>query len=438
MYLSVASPPCHCYASTLAVLASQMSPGKSLTGNSFYSVEKVADGHSGGTTQAESRIYNERLIVSLIRRHGQLSKVELTRLTGLAAQTITTLVNRAADSQLLVRREPLRGWLGQPSIPYSLNPEAAYSFGLKVDRRGADIALVDFVGKVIAFERTALASPTPGAVMTFARTAIARMGRKHLAKASDRIAGLGIASPFHQRDWEEEGGVAGNGSANGLGQWKEIDIRAELDREFDWPVFLFNDAMVSAGAELMFGSGVGRADFLYIYVGDFIGGGLVLDHHLFPGRNKLAGAVGNIPVPASGRKNDRAMPLRQVASLHSLAAKLNGNGDRIWSSPDDWGDLGDALPEWIDEVSEGLAYATQSAAALLDIDNVVIDGALPAEVRKEIAKATRRRLARVLIDRPEPFSVLEGTFGHLGPAIGGASIPLLVKYSNDKELLFKE
>ena len=34
--------------------------------------------------------------------------------------------------------------------------------------------------------------------------------------------------------------------------------------------------------------------------------------------------------------------------------------------------------------------------------------------------------------------MIEGSFGHLGPVIGGASIPLLVKYSNDKEMLFKD
>jgi hypothetical protein len=33
---------------------------------------------------------------------------------------------------------------------------------------------------------------------------------------------------------------------------------------------------------------------------------------------------------------------------------------------------------------------------------------------------------------------VEGSFGYLAPAIGGASIPLLVKYSNDKEILFKD
>jgi predicted NBD/HSP70 family sugar kinase len=406
-----------------------------LTGRSFYSVEKVADGRSGGTTQAESRIYNERLIVSLIRRHGRLSKADLTRLTGLAPQTITTIVNRAANSQLLVRLEPLRGRLGQPSVPYSLNPDAAYSFGLKIDHRSADVALVNFTGEVIDFERTTFDSPTPVEVMDFAKSTISRMRRKHKTVGTERIAGLGIASPFYQWDWSEEGGA----TAAGLNSWKEIDVRAELDRIYDWPVYLFNDAMVSAGAELMFGSGVGRADFLYVYLGYFVGGGLVLDHHLFPGRNKLAGALGNILVPASGQTNIRAVPLRQTASLHSLAEKVNGReAGLIWSSPDDWSELGGSVTEWIGEVTESLAFAIQSAVALLDVDNVVIDGAVPASVRNEIAKEIRRKLARPLIDRPEPFSVLEGTFGHLGPSIGGASIPMLVKYSNDKDILFKE
>lgn len=405
-----------------------------MTGSSFYSVEKVVDGRSGGTTQAETRIYNERLIVTLVRRHGQLSKADLTRLTGLAPQTITTIVNRAADDQLLLRREPLRGRLGQPSVPYSLNPDAAYSFGLKVDHRTADVAMVNFVGEVIGFERIGFDYPTPGEIMAFAKSAIARLRRKHKGGGGDRIAGLGIASPFYQWNWNDDADqVAGR-----IDAWKQIDIRAELDRVFDWPVYLFNDATVSAAAELMFGAGATCADYLYAYVGYFLGGGIVLDHHLFPGRNRLAGALGSVPVPAAGSRSG-TLPLRDVASLRSLASRLSGGDDsRIWSSPEDWGDLSPPVTEWIDDVSDGLAHATKAAVALLDVDNLVLDGAFPAAVRKEIAKATRRKLARALADRPEPFSVLEGKFGHLAPSIGGASIPLLVSYSNDKELLFKE
>lgn len=406
-----------------------------MTGTTFYSIEKTPEGRSGGTTQAETRVYNERLIISLVRRHRQLSKADLTRLTGLAPQTITTIVNRAADGGLLRRREPLRGRLGQPSMPYALNPEGAYSFGLKVDHRSADVVLVNFIGEVLAFERSTFDYPSPGEVVAFTRAAIARICRKHSTVSVDRIAGLGIASPFYQWDWGEEIGVP----AAQIDPWKEIDIRAELDRSFDWPVYLFNDATVAAGGELMFGSGLGYADFLYAYVGYAIGGGLVLDHHLVPGRNNLAASIGRLPVPAPNGTASSVVPLLEVASLHSLARKLDAEAQgRIWSSPEDWGDLGPALAKWIAIVADGLAYTAQSAVALVDIDNIVIDGPVPPGVRREIVKAVRRKLARTLAGRPEPFSVMEGTFGHLGPVIGGASIPLLVKYSNDKDLLFKD
>jgi predicted NBD/HSP70 family sugar kinase len=409
--------------------------GPFVTGTSFYSLEKMPDGRSGGTTQAETRVYNERLVVALVRRHGQLSKSDLARLTSLAPQTITTIVNRAAENGLLLRREPLRGRLGQPSIPFALNPEAAFSFGLKVDHRSADVALVNFVGDVMAFERVDFDYPTPSEIMTFAKAAVGRMRRKHKSISSERIAGLGIASPFHQWNLAQDADVP----KGRLDAWNQIDIRAELDRAFDWPVYLFNDSTVCAAAELMFGAGTACADFIYAYVGYSFGGGLVLDHHLFPGRNRMAGSLGELPVHLTGKRGDRMLTLREVASLHSLASKIkSADRSRLWSSPDDWGNLGGVLAEWIDEVADGLAQATRGAVALIDVDNVVVDGAIPPEVRKEIAKATRRKLARVLGDRPEPFSVLEGKFGHLAPAIGGASIPLLVKYSNDKESLFKD
>lgn len=403
-----------------------------MTGSSFFSIEKIGGGRSGGTTQAESRVYNERLILTLIRRHGQLAKTDLTRLTGLAPQTITTLVNRAAEVGLLLRREPLRGKLGQPSVPYALNPDAAFSFGLKVDQRGADIALVNFIGEVIAFERSDLQHPAPEDVLAFARSAIARMCAAHGVVAPQRIAGLGIASPFHSGGLGEDDDLMPQA-------WRRIDIRAELDRHFDWPVFLHNDGTMAVAAELMFGTGATVTDFLHAYIGHKVAGGLVLDHHLHPGRNKLAGALGDIPVPITGYGNEPVVPLSRLASLSALAVRLNGASDgRIWTSPDDWGELGDPLRAWIETAAEGLSHAVLSAVALLDLDTLVIDGAMPKAVRKELAKTIRRKLASRFAGRPEPFSVLEGAFGHMGPAIGGASIPLLVKYSNDRDVLFKE
>ena len=46
-------------------------------------------------------------------------------------------MNRLQADGLLRREAPLRGRVGQPTVPVSLDPEGAYSLGLKIGRRSA-------------------------------------------------------------------------------------------------------------------------------------------------------------------------------------------------------------------------------------------------------------------------------------------------------------
>lgn len=396
-----------------------------MTGTSFYGVEKHVEGLTGGSTQAETRLYNERLILSLIRRRGSLSKVELARLTALAPQTITTIVNRLAAGGLLSRGEPLRGRLGQPSVPYGLNPNGAYAFGLNIGRRAAELVMINFVGAVIATEDVAYDYPSPDAILAFAKEGVARMMAAQGGVERKRVTGMGIASPFEMWNWAEEDVPTGSLSA-----WREIDVRAELDRFFAWPVYLLSDAMMASAAELMFGCGETEADFLSITIGHFIGGGVVIDHRMFPGNNKRAGSIGDVVVQTRGS----AQSLQNVASLSALSARLG----RTVDNDEAWGETTGAVTEWIDDAAEGITTVVGNAAALLDFNAAVIDGAMPANVRKALVKAVRQRAAETLVGRPEPFVVLEGKFGALAPALGAAAIPFLVNYSNDRDVLFKD
>src|SRR5208283_5814449 len=89
-------------------------------------------GNASGADQAGVRLYNERLLLSLVRRFGPLSKIEVARLTGLSVQSTSAIMNRLQTDGLLKREAPLRGRVGQPTIPMSLDPDGAYSFGLKI------------------------------------------------------------------------------------------------------------------------------------------------------------------------------------------------------------------------------------------------------------------------------------------------------------------
>src|SRR6185312_12448109 len=98
-----------------------------------------------GTNQSGMRDYNERLVLTLVRQHGSLAKTEIARVTGLSAQTISVIMRGLEEDGLLVRGAPVRGKVGQPSIPMSLNPDGAFFLGLKLGRRSADLVLIDFL-----------------------------------------------------------------------------------------------------------------------------------------------------------------------------------------------------------------------------------------------------------------------------------------------------
>ena len=83
-----------------------------------------------GTNQSGMRDYNERLVLSLVRQHSALAKTDIARMTGLSAQTVSVIMRALEQDGLLLRGAPLRGKIGQPSIPMSLAADGAFFLGL--------------------------------------------------------------------------------------------------------------------------------------------------------------------------------------------------------------------------------------------------------------------------------------------------------------------
>src|SRR5277367_575855 len=124
-----------------------------------------------GADQYGVRVYNERLVLSLVRRFGQLSKIEVARMTGLSVQSASTIMNRLGAEGLLKREAPLRGRVGQPTVPVSIDPEGAFALGLKIGRRSSDLVLVDFTGAIRRRASLSYPFPTPEDVLAFAERA---------------------------------------------------------------------------------------------------------------------------------------------------------------------------------------------------------------------------------------------------------------------------
>ncbi len=391
-----------------------------------------------GTNQTGVRLYNERLILSLIRRHGSLTKVDIARLTGLSTQTTTVAINRLKADGLLRAGERQRGRIGQPAVPYSLDPDGAFALGLKIGRRSSDLVLMDFVAGIRARRRITYQHPEPAQLMSFAGEGIPELAGELSARQRDRIAGLGVAMPFELWNWEAELEMP----AGTLGEWRRFDVTSELSRLVaPWPVRVCNDATSACAAELTFGRGAAYRDFAYFYVGAFAGGGVVLNGSLFPGRSGNAGALGSMPVLRNEPTGVAGVQqLIRSASLYLLERRLVAAGQpgtAIWLSPDDWSSFAGPLDSWIDEAAGGLAQAVAAVLSVIDFEAVVIDGAFPADVRRRLVERTIDRFGDMNRQGLTDAAIIEGSVGRDARAIGGAAMPLLAAFARDFDVLFK-
>lgn len=390
-----------------------------------------------GTGQGGVRPYNERLVLSLIRRHGSLPKAEIARLTGLSAQTSSVIAKRLEVDGLLRREEPRRGKVGQPLVPFSLNPDGAYSLGLKIGRRSGELILMDLVGGVRETRRRSYAYLTPSDLLEFTREGLRSITAGLSSRELGRISGLGIAAPYEMWNWEEEVGAP----RAVLDDWRAFDVQKETAALCDWPVLLCNDGTAACAAELVFGNSGRHTDFLYFFIGSFVGGGVVINGSLYPGRRGNAGAVGSMPITLVDRNGGHSSrQLIRSASKYVLERKLIAAGRDaavIWRSPEDWGDVGALLDEWIEDVSESLAFAVVSAISVIDFEAVIIDGAVPPAVRRAVVDRTAEKVRGLDLQGLSPVTLHQGTVGSGARAIGGASLPLLANFALYSDVPFR-
>jgi glucokinase len=84
--------------------------------------------------------------------------------------------------------------------------------------------------------------------------------------------------------------------------WHNVQLRDIIQREYNIPVYLDNDANVAALGEYYFGGVTGVANLLYVCVGTGIGGGIIIDGQLYHGASGSAGEIGHMTIDINGTR----------------------------------------------------------------------------------------------------------------------------------------
>ena len=327
-------------------------------------------------------------VLQTIRLHdNQISRSELSDLTGLSQATISSIVGHLIDEGALIEDEadgPGARGRGRPLVMLRLNPEYTHVVGVKIATHQIVFSVTDFVGNVAAFDNIPVEplKLTPAQLIAF----VVRGVRACLKKASKTIgdvSGIGVGLP---------GFID---SHRGIAFWSpvfaspNVNFRELLQAKFDVPVFVENDANLVTLAEHWFGMAKGLENAVVITIEHGTGSGLIFNGRLYRGAQGLAAEFGHTklvfdgPLCQCGERGCMETHTAAFAILHE-AAKA---GFRVPKRPLDYHERSRLIQAIIAKAEAG----DKSMATNLRTDGPVF-GIGYRESRESVEPATSRHL----------------------------------------------
>jgi predicted NBD/HSP70 family sugar kinase len=397
-----------------------------------------------GTNLLKVRDYNMAVVLDLIRKHGPISRREISVRSGLSFQTVSNISQTLIDSGVTKEGTELLGDGVRQARALQLCPNAAYAIGIHLDRAKLSIVLTNFEAKVVW--RSQIPSGTnwnTGLVFPLIEQAINRaVSETKISKELILGIGLGLPGPLD---------VAAGCllAVPNLSNWANHSIREELSNLLGLPVFLDEDVTAIILGEQWCRLDTESHNFVYLYLGPGIGLGIVVNGHALRGWKGNIGQIGHIQVDPTGPichcgkfgcLEAYATPMgilreARVAAMRSDKLEISGAP----ALPEDVGDVvkGDnpIFQAVVKDAATKVGLVLSSAVAILDPELVLVGGETMEMVGDDFIDEIVRQLSTsVMPTKPLP-RVRRSSLGIDVGAIGAATLVLHDAYAPSQSML---
>lgn len=242
--------------------------------------------------QALVRELNLSSVLRLIHNVPPLSRAQLAALTGLNKSTVSSLVEDLLDRKLVRETGLNSAGTGRPATLLEMNSKVGAIVGVELGVDFVSVVLTDFAAGIL-WRKQVSADPTESQERTLDQ-AHKLIDEAILAsrKAGFEILGLSFAIPGTV---DLDQGVLI--FAPNL-DWHNVPLRSRFSASTGLKVFVENDANAAAIAEHLFGAAQQLQDFIFLFIGVGLGGGLFLNGQLYRGKDGYAGEIGHTHIMA--------------------------------------------------------------------------------------------------------------------------------------------
>ena len=250
-------------------------------------------GKARGSNIVQVKQHNRALIMNRIVQERAISRVDLSRSTGLSKGGISQIINELLQLGLITEKPSPMGNPGR--VPYLLELSTEQCFLVAVDLRRSDstVSLVDLQGHVRTKKQYHLTlADTPLTILSRVCTLIRDVSEPARLK---HIIGVGVVSPGPVNI---EKGIVRN--PHNFPGWSNVPIRDYIRENIGTHVVLENVANAFGVAEKYYGKGRKHRNFMTIVVDEGIGSAIIVDKKLFRGSSGYCGEFGHISIDREG------------------------------------------------------------------------------------------------------------------------------------------
>jgi predicted NBD/HSP70 family sugar kinase len=236
---------------------------------------------------------NKSLVLNMVMEHDPISRADIAQVTGLNKATVSSLINELLEEELVYESGAGESSGGRRPVILYFNKAAGFSIGIDIGVNYILSVLTNLKGEIVIEKTEQIVDAAYSVVMEQVKKMI-RSIINEMPYSKYGIVGLAIGVPGIV---DKEGNIL---RAPNLG-WKNINLKEEIEAEFNIPVCVENEANAGAYGEKQFGVGQNSENLLYVSAGIGIGVGIILDGELYKGESGFSGELGHMIISINGK-----------------------------------------------------------------------------------------------------------------------------------------
>lgn len=231
-------------------------------------------------------------ILELIRKTGEISRIELAKNTSQTPANITKITKKLIDSDFIVEVGLSDSTGGRPAKLLKLNEKIGNVITIYLAPDYIELILYSLNMEIIYKEKIDIWINTKDKILD----TILKLIKRGIKTSQLEILGIGVAV---------------NGlvdSTKGISlysphyKWFNVELKNFIENSVGIHTYIENDVRCMALGEKNYGIAKKVENFIFINIGNGVGSALYLNNELYSGTNFGAGEIGHIPVENYGRR----------------------------------------------------------------------------------------------------------------------------------------